>query len=391
MTQEKSAMHRFARLVALGGTLAALLIGSVSGVAASAGSDVVGHVYVDNNSATTNSVAGFDRHADGTLTPIAGSPFAAGGAGTGSPRGSAGAIQFSSNGRFVLAVDAASNDISVLRVRHDGSLDLVETTPSNGTTPLSLAVSGDLVYVANAGAGGSNYTGFTLNGGGHLRPIADSTYVLPDDALPGHVLFSGDGRHLAGTRVGPSAGPSFIDSFSVGADGRLTPAPGSPFAAQRIGPFGSAFRPTNPDQLFVSNAHDGALAGSVSAYGVSDDGTLTPIGNSPFADNQTAPCWVEISHDGNFLFAINTGSGSISSYAIDADGSLSLLGSTPFTGTGLRPFDARLDPTGAFLYVVDAGAAKVSAFAVDGGNLTELSSSPIAIPGGAAPFGIIVD
>jgi 6-phosphogluconolactonase len=385
-------MHRFARLVALGGTLAALLIGSATGAsAASPGSDVVGHVYVDNNSATTNSVAGFDRLADGTLSPIAGSPFATGGAGTGTPLGSAGAIQFSANGRYVLAVNPASDDISVLRVRHDGSLDLVDTEASNGKTPVSLTVAGDVIYVANLGAGGSNYTGFTLNGGGHLRPIPDSTYALPDNALPGHVLFSGDGRHLIGTRVGPSAGPSFIDSFSVGADGRLTPAPGSPFAAQRIGPFGSAFRPTNPDQLYVSNAHDGPSAGSVSAYDVAADGTLTPIGNSPFADNQTAPCWVEISHDGNVLFAINTGSGSISSYTINADGSLTLLGSVAFSGTGLRPFDARLDPTGAFLYVVDAGVAKVSAFGVDGGSLTELASSPIAIPGGAAPFGIVVD
>src|SRR5204863_7766673 len=129
-----------------------------------------------------------------------------------------------------------------------------------GTTPVSLAVAGDLVYVANAGAAGSNYTGFTLNGGGHLRPISGSTFSLPDAALPGQVLFSPDGRHLAGTRVGPLAGPSFIDSFSVGSDGHLIPAAGSPFAAQRIGPFGSEFRPTNPDQLFVSNAHDGALA-----------------------------------------------------------------------------------------------------------------------------------
>src|SRR5260221_9731534 len=277
-------MHRFTRLVALGGTLAALLIGSATGAyAASPGSDVVGHVYVNNNSAVQNTVAGFDRHADGTLSPITGSPFAAGGVGVGAPVGSAGAIQFSSDGRYILAVDAASNDISVLRVKHDGSLDLVETAQSNGTTPLSLAVSGDLVYVANAGAGGSNYTGFTLNGGGHLRAIADSTYALPDNALPGHVLFSGDGRHLIGTRVGPSGGPPATASFTLANTPPPTPPPGSPFGAQRIGPFGSAFRPTNPDQLFVSNAHDGALNGTVSAYDVAGDGTLTPIGTSPFA------------------------------------------------------------------------------------------------------------
>jgi DNA-binding beta-propeller fold protein YncE len=61
------------------------------------------------------------------------------------------------------------------------------------------------------------------------------------------------------------------------------------------------------------------------------------------------------------------------------------------TPTGLRPFDAAVSPDGAYLYVVDAGVAKISAFAVDGTNLTELAGSPMAIPGGAAPFGMVVD
>lgn len=104
------------------------------------------------------------------------------------------------------------------------------------------------------------------------------------------MLISPDGTRLVGIRVGPAAGPSYLDGFAIGRDGRLTAASGSPFAAQRIGPFGSAFSPTNPDQLFVSNAHDGAGAGSVSVYDVASDGTLTAIAGSPFADNQTAAC-----------------------------------------------------------------------------------------------------
>jgi len=319
-------MQRILRRLALSGTLFALLAGSaVASVSAASPHEFVGHVYVNNNSAIHNGVAGFDRHRDGTLTPIAGSPFVTGGAGTGAPLGSAGAIQFSANGRYVLAVDAASNDISVLRVREDGSLRLVDTVSSNGMTPVSIAVHRHLVYVANAGPGGSNYTGFRLHRGGQLEPIRHSTVWLPDDAMPGQILFSGDGRTLAATRVGPAAGPSYIDSFRVGRDGRLIAAPGSPFPAQRIGPFGSEFRPTNPNQLFVSNAHDGALAGSVSAYHVAVDATLTPIGASPFADNQTAPCWVEISHDGRYLFAINTASSSISRYRIAPNGGMTLI------------------------------------------------------------------
>jgi 6-phosphogluconolactonase len=384
-------MPRFLRHLALSASVLALLAGSATSVFASSPNPVVGHVYVNNNSATHNSVAGFDRHANGSLTPIAGSPFPTGGAGTGSPIGSAGAIQFSADGRYVLAVDPASNDISVLRVKADGSLRLVGTEASRGITPVSITVHGFLVYVANAGVGGSDYTGFWFFGG-HLLPIWGSTVVLPDTASPGQILFSGDGRTLIATRVGPSAGPSFIDSFRVGFFGRLTPASDSPIPAQRIGPFGSAFRPTNPRQLFVSNAHDGAGLGSVSVYHVGRHASLTAIDGSPFADNQTAPCWVAITPNGKYLFAINTASSTISRYWIAGNGALTLLGSTPFNDpTGLRPFDAQVDPSGHYLYVVDAGAVAVSAFAISGGALTELGSSPFSIPGGAAPFGLITN
>ena len=127
-------------------------------------------------------------------------------------------------------------------------------------------------------------------------------------------------------------------------------------------------------------------------YTVGANGGLTAIGGSPFADNQTAPCWVAVSPDGSTLFAINTGSSSISRYAVAGNGTLTLAGSTVMTTpTGLRPFDAAVSPDGAYLYVVDAGVAKISAFAVDGTNLTELAGSPMAIPGGAAPFGMVVD
>jgi 6-phosphogluconolactonase len=361
---------------------------AVAAGSASASSDVVGHLYVNDNTAGTNTIAAFDRHADGSLTPLPGSPFAAGGAGTGAGIGSQGALQITSDGKYLLAVDAGSNQISVLRINKDGELDPVGggPVPSSGVEPVSIAVHGSLVYVANAGSGGANYTGFTLNPGGHLRPLAGSTVPLPAASSPGDVLFNGDGTRLIGAEVGTSV----IDSFVVGADGLLTAAPGSPFAAQGPGPFGSEFRPTDANQLFVSNAHGGSFNGTVSAFSDGSDGTLSSIGASPFPDLQTAPCWVEITHDGQFLFTVNTGSNSISRYSIAGDGSLSLLGSTSLGPTNLGAEDARLGPEGGTLWVVDTGGRAVSAFAVDGGNLTQLSSSPTALPAGSAPFGIVV-
>ena len=375
----------------LGIAAAAAVAIPASASASTGASPVVGHVYVNDNTKGTNTIGAFDRHADGTLTPLAGSAFPTGGAGTGTGLAEQGAIQITSDGRFVIAVDAGSDQVSVLRIHPDGSLRLVShgVVSSGGAQPDSVAVFGDLVYVANSGTGDANYTGFRLGSNGRLFPIPGSTVSLAANAAPADALFNGTGTKLVGTEVGTSV----IDSFTVGFDGRLTKAPGSPFTAQGLGPFGSEFRPTNPDQLFVSNAHNvGAGTGTISAYTDSRDGTLTSIGASPFADDQTAPCWIEITHDGQFLFTVNTGSGEISRFSIAPDGSLTLLGSTPVGQTGgVGAVDARLSPDGQFLYVDESRIGKVGAFAVNGGNLTELSTSPFALPAGATPAGIAVN
>jgi len=374
---------------------ASLMLGMAVGT--SAASDVIGHVYVNDNTAGGNTIAGFDRHADGSLTPIAGSPFGAGGQGAGVIIGSQGSLQVSGDGRYLLAADAGSSQLSVLRIRPDGALSAVAGSPvsSGGYQPISIAVHGSLVYVANEGnktiGTGSNYTGFRLTPTGRLLPIPGSTVALPNTANPGDILFNSTGTNLIGVEVGTTDPSTFlIDSFVVLRDGRLTPAAGSPFAAQAAGPFGSEFSPVDPTRLYVSNAHGGAGNGSVSAFDVARSGGLSSIGTSPYPDGQTAPCWVEISHDGAYLFTVNTGSTSVSSYHVNADGSLTYASTTAFkSGGGIRPFDARLDPSGAYLYVVDAALDAVSGFAVNGGSLSELSGSPFALPVGATPFGVV--
>jgi len=375
-------------VVAAGLVAAGAALTVPAAASASAGvSAVVGHVYLDDNTAGTNSIAAFDRHADGTLTAEPGSPFSTGGAGTGAGLASQGAIQLAAGGRLLLAVDAGSNQISVMRVEADGSLRTTDVVSSGGVLPVSIAVHDSLVYVANAGPAGTNYTGFRLRPWGMLTPIAGSTVALPADAQPGDVLFNSTGTKLIGTRVGTSQ----IDSFTLGWNGLLTGAPGSPFIAQGLGPFGSEFRPTNPDQLFVTNAHNGTGLGTVSAFSDLPSGVLTSTGSSPYADGQTAPCWLIVSPDGRYLFAVNTGSGDISRYAIAANGQLTLLGSTPVADTGgVGATDPGMSPDGRFLFVNESRIASVGAFAVSGGSLTELPSSPTALPAGATPAGIAV-
>jgi 6-phosphogluconolactonase len=374
--------------LAAGGSLLVAATGlflTAASASADATSPVVGYTYLDDNTAPANTIAGFDRHADGSLTPIPGSPFPAGGVGLGSGLASQGAIQVSSDGRYLLAVDAGSSQVSVLRITGNGVPVLVgQPVFSGGARPVSVAVSGSgLVYVANQGPGGSGYSGFRLNFDGSLTPIPGSTVTVPDGSGVGDVFFNSLGNLLIGTRTGTS----LIDSFVVLPGGRLIKAPGSPFSGQGLGQLGAEFSPTRPWQLFVSNAHNGTGLGTVSAY---NDflGQLSPIGPSPYPDGQTAPCWVELSHDGRYLFTVNTGSANISSYSINPDGSLVLLGSTPITGGG-GDIDARLSPDGKYLLVDGAGHNFVSVFAVNGGTLSEVPSSPTPLPTGASSSGIV--
>src|SRR5260221_6840759 len=173
-----------------------------------------------------------DGHAEGPLTAEPGSPFAAGGAGTGAGLASQGALQISPDGQFLIAVDAGSNRISVLQIRPDGSLGLTRNgvVSSGGVLRVSVAIHDELVYVANSGNGGSNYNGFRLRNDGRLQPIAGSTVALPSGSQPGDVLFNGDGRKLVGTPVGASQ----IGSLPLGEGGLPTPAPGTPFGADGL-------------------------------------------------------------------------------------------------------------------------------------------------------------
>jgi 6-phosphogluconolactonase (cycloisomerase 2 family) len=391
-------LQKAARLGLGAATLGGIgLIGAVgAGTANAAGtpafgssaSPVIGHVYLDDNTAGTNTISGFDRHLNGSLTPLVGSPFVAGGAGTGAGLASQGALEVTSDGHFLIAVDAGSNQVSVLRIHQGGDLQLVPNgvVSSDGPTPVSVAEHDGLVYVANAAAVGPNYTGFTLSPVGRLQPLANSTVTLPNGSQPGDVLFNSTGTNLVGTRVGTSE----IDSFAVGRNGHLTEAVGAPFTAQGLGPFGSEFRPTNSRQLFVSNAHNGAGLGTVSAYNVAFNGSLSSIGASPVADDVTAPCWVAISPDGRYLFAVNTGSGQISSYQIAPNGALTLLGNTLVSNTaGVGATDPSVSPDGRTLYVNESRVDTVGAFAINGGTLTELPSSPVSLPAGATPAGIV--
>ena len=63
-------MRRAIPLSLIAALMTCAAIGAQAASASPFGSAVVGHVYVNDNTATTNTIAGFARHADGGLTPL---------------------------------------------------------------------------------------------------------------------------------------------------------------------------------------------------------------------------------------------------------------------------------------------------------------------------------
>lgn len=334
---------------------------------------VAGAVYTMTNAAAGNAVLAFSRDASGALT-AAGS-YATGGMGTGAGLGNQGGMTLTQDGRWLLVVNAGSNDVSVMAVGHDG-LTVADVQPSGGTMPISVTVHGRLVYVLNAGGAGG-IAGFWLGNDGSLQPIAGSTQGLGGAAGPAQVGFSPDGSTLVVTAKATNQ----LVSYRVGAGG----AAGAPMLSVSSGatPFGFAF--TRQGTVVVSEAQGAAAnASTISSYSVAGDGTLTPI-TSALADDQTAACWIVITPNNHFAYTTNAGSGTVSGFDIASDGALSLLGDSGVagdTGTGSSPIDAAITPGGRHLYVLAAGTGAISVFSIGAdGGLTSLPG-PTGLPAG---------
>src|SRR6266550_2211462 len=308
-----------------------------------------GAVYVLTNQ-VANMVAVFSHDAFGRLTPAG--EFSTGGAGDPVPQGtdpatdplaSQGALILDQGNQFLFAVNAGSNQISVLRVGNN-ELTLVGVFDSGGIRPISLTLHQDLLYVLNEG-GTPNITGFTVEEDGALTPLAGSTQPLIGDtaADPAQVGFNGDGTVLVVTEKAGNR----IDTYTIDENG-LASAP-MDNTSNGMTPFGFSFN--NQDTLIVSEAFGGTPnQAAASSYSASDDGILSVISGS-VPTSQTASCWVVTTNNGKTAFVSNTGSSTISSYDIaPSGGTLTLIDAVAEdTGANSAPIDMALNNSSHFL------------------------------------------
>lgn len=350
-----------------------LAAGFASPASADAG-NFPGAVYTITNAAAGNEVLVYNRAGDGTLT--FGGAYATGGLGSGNGLGSQEALALSQNKRWLFAVNAGSNDISVFAVKKNG-LKLMDVVASGGERPISLTFRDNLLYVLNAGGSG-NIAGFRFDGRGSLSPLAGSTRHLSNHGVgaapgPAQISFDPDGRVLVVTEKASN----LIVTYQV-EDGLAGPPVNH--ASSGATPFGFAF--DRRGRLVVSEAFGGAPgASALSSYFVHEE-TFELI-SPTVGTTQTAACWVVISKNGKYAYTTNTGSSSISSYRIGKDGSLTLLDAAAgLTGAGSSPIDMALSRDGRFVYALSGGTQTISAFRVMAdGSLVSLGE--VSVPAGA--------
>ena len=334
-----------------------------------------GALYTLTNSAAGNAVVAYDRANDGSLT-LEGT-FSTGGMGSGAGLGSQGALILGQGDKWLFAVNAGSNDISVFSVNPAG-LALMDREPSGGTSPISLTSHDDMLYVLNAGGNG-NITGFNVEHG-QLSPIPGSTRPLSGNATgPAQVQFSADGRLLAVTEKSTNR----IDIYTVNKDGT---ANGPTWhASAGITPFGFAFG--KDGKLVASEAFGGgANASAASSYIVGKDGSFNVVSASS-PTHQTAACWLALTSNERYAYTANAGSASISGYSVGQDGSLALLDASGVTGTtGAHPADLAMSNNSHFLYSLNitASSQSISAFEVQSdGSLSPVTGITGGLPSSA--------
>ncbi len=384
-------MKRSLTLAALTGvaaTIAALALPAVAGAdgfgpggpGGPGGPDHGSTVYVQTNDPTGNQIVTYVSDVGG-LHEVG--RTATGGLGVDIP-GSAvdklasqGSLAADPADNLLVAVNGGSNTISVFHT-FGPFLSSPRVVPAGGTTPVSVAVRGDLIYVLDAGGAGS-IQGYYANS---LAPVPGSHQSLgltPDQTpaflnTPGQIGFTPNGRQLV---VTTKLNGSDIDVFNLTPSGSVTGAPVVNPSATPV-PFGFTFDPAG--RLVVTEAGTSALT----TYSVAGDGVVTEVGST--TNGLAALCWVAT--DGRYFFGANAGSAAVSTYTIGASGVPTVVATT---ATDPGPVDLATSLDGRSLFVETCANDLVDSFAVQAnGSLVATGSVAPELPGHSGLEGIAV-
>ena len=161
-----------------------------------------------------------------------------------------------------------------------------------------------------------------------------------------------------------------ISSFSIGADGLLSPLAASPLATPNY-PNALAIAP-NGQTMVMTFLYEHSVGGAWLAPDGSPSVFVPPQGTS-------APAGVAVSPDGHYAY-VSLQSGGVLAYLIDSGGGLAFIGG-PFGSAGGYP---AISPDGRFLFVPSYTDEAIERFAI----MAEGSLAPLASLGSTPVAGV---
>jgi 6-phosphogluconolactonase (cycloisomerase 2 family) len=361
---------------------ALLLVGCGMGMRTSMSMGTTAAFLFVTNSGSA-SVSAFAVSSAGGLTPMAGAPAGAG----------AEFMAFDSAHKVLYVSNGNANTVSAFAVNTStGALTAVSGSPfAAGARPLGVAVDavGRFLFVANQAE--SSISVFAIGANGALSPVPGSPFVA-SNAFGLAVNPSGTELFAANFPDSQTSDLNSVSAFQVGANGELSAIAGSPFATANAPGFASSLAvaaDTTGKFLFVGDH----MAQTVVPFTISATGGLNAVTALPSPAPSCSvschnnPLRLAVHPSDRFVYATNVQAGTVTTFSV-ANGALAAVSDT---ATGQHPFGVALDPTGSFLFVANKMDNTISAFAVNSssGMLTPISGSPFS--GGLnAPTDIVV-
>ncbi|HLZ19791.1 MAG TPA: beta-propeller fold lactonase family protein, partial [Smithellaceae bacterium] len=299
----------------------------------------------------------------GTLSPLSGSPFAAG----------TNPFSVTVAGQYAYVPNFGSNNISVYSINSGFLEQLSPGSPVDAeTNPHSIRVAtvngSSFAYVSNAGS--ANISIYSIGTGGTLSEIPGSPVTAGTNPGPVEINSAGTYAYVVNT------GSSTISVYKIQQEdvtdgakkGTLvlssTVATSSNPITFKMDPTGAyAYVP-----CFRSNA--------INVYTIGSDGTLTAGTTVSTGTNPYDFATVQIGSN-MFAYAVNYNSNNISVYTIGSDGALSAV-ETEATGT--NPYAITISKTSSDVYVahvMNAGSGDIWTYTIDSstGALTQVGSA----------------
>jgi len=346
-------------------------------------------VYTNNDIISRpNSVSGFSVDANGSLTPISGSPFLTGGIGTGNGFFASNRITSVVKG-FLYVGNGGSDNVSAFSI--DPSSGILTPVPDSpfatggtaGAIGISLAATPDDNFLIAASGASNTITVYSIGANGGLK-LASTPFIGGPGGFPDGIKVTPDGKFLVVAH--PNAG--VVSMFGISPTGVLTSVPGSPFPAS--GPVTGVDCDCNSSYIFAGNANLNET--QVSVFTIALNGALSQISGSPFTGSGLNSNVVVLSPDDKRLFVSNQGSNTVTVFSVASSGALTLVQGSPFDAPGaLFPSGMATNQSGTFLYVTSANS-KIYGYslAADGTPFKPVRDSPFSTGAGGLALSLTV-